>query len=65
MKAVRWEDTKRKIREISPDWDAPDRVAAREHSREELRAEQRRYQLAVQRRLRPGALPGRRNVRAV
>jgi len=46
MKAVRWEDTKRRIREISPDWDSPDRVAARERSREELRAEQRGYQLA-------------------
>jgi DNA-binding XRE family transcriptional regulator len=46
MKAVRWEDTKRRVREISPDWDAPDRVAARERGREELRAEQRGYQLA-------------------
>jgi predicted XRE-type DNA-binding protein len=46
MKAVRWEDTKRRIREISPDWDSLDRVAARERSREELRAEQRGYQLA-------------------
>jgi len=46
MKAVRWEDTKRRIREINPDWDSPDRVAARERSREELRAEQRGYQLA-------------------
>lgn len=46
MKAVRWEDTKRRIREISPDWDSPDRVAARERSRAELRAEQRGYQLA-------------------
>ena len=46
MKAVRWEDTKRRIREISPDWDSPDRVAVRERSREELRAEQRGYQLA-------------------
>ncbi|MGH3273646.1 MAG: helix-turn-helix domain-containing protein [Streptosporangiaceae bacterium] len=46
MKAVRWEDTKRRVREIHPDWDAPERVAAREHSREEMRAEQRGYQLA-------------------
>ena len=52
MKAVRWEDTKRRIREINPDWDYPDRVAARERSREELRAEQRGYQLAQ---LRKGA----------
>lgn len=46
MKAVRWEDTKRQIREISPDWDAPDRLADRERSREELRSEQRGHQLA-------------------
>jgi predicted XRE-type DNA-binding protein len=46
MKAVRWEDTKRRIREIHPDWDSPERVEARERSREELRAEQRGYQLA-------------------
>lgn len=46
MKAVRWQDTKRRIREINPDWDSPERVAARERSREELRAEQRGYQLA-------------------
>ncbi len=46
MKAVRWEDTKRRVREIDPDWDSPERVAARERSREELRAEQRGYQLA-------------------
>ncbi len=46
MKAVRWQDAKRRIREISPDWDSPDRVAARERSRAELRAEQRGYQLA-------------------
>jgi len=45
MKAVRWEDTKRRIREIHPDWDSPERIAARERSREELRAE-RGYQLA-------------------
>jgi predicted XRE-type DNA-binding protein len=46
MKAIRWEDTKRRIREIDPDWDAPERVAARERSLEDLRAEQRGYQLA-------------------
>ena len=46
MKAVRWEETKRRAREINPDWDSPERVAARERSREELRAEQRGYQLA-------------------
>jgi len=46
MKAVRWEDTKRRVREIDPDWDAPDRVVARERGREELRVEQRGYQLA-------------------
>jgi len=46
MKAVRWEDAKRRIREINPDWDSPERVEARERSREELRAEQRGYQLA-------------------
>lgn len=50
MKAVRWEDTKRGIRELDPDWDSADRVAARERSREELRAEQRGYQLAQLRR---------------
>ena len=46
MKAVRWEDTKREIRELEPDWDDPDRVAERERSRAEMRAEQRGYQLA-------------------
>ena len=46
MKAVRWEDTKRRIREINPDWDSPERVEERERSREDLRAEQRGYQLA-------------------
>jgi predicted XRE-type DNA-binding protein len=46
MKAVRWEDTKRDIRELEPDWDSPDRVAERERSRAEMRAEQRGYQLA-------------------
>jgi len=46
MKAVRWEDTKRRIRELDPDWDSADRVAARERSWEELRDEQRGHQLA-------------------
>ncbi len=46
MKAVRWEDTKREIRELEPSWDSPDRVAEREQSRAEMRAEQRGYQLA-------------------
>jgi len=46
MKAVRWEDTKREIRELEPGWDAPDHVAERERSRAEMRAEQRGYQLA-------------------
>ncbi len=46
MKAVRWEDTKREIRELEPGWDAPDRVAERARSRAEMRAEQRGYQLA-------------------
>ena len=46
MKAVRWEDTKREIRELEPGWDTPDRVAERERSRAEMRAEQRGYQLA-------------------
>jgi predicted XRE-type DNA-binding protein len=46
MKAVRWEDTKRQVRDLHPGWDAPERVAARERSRAALRAEQRGYQLA-------------------
>jgi hypothetical protein len=29
MKAVRWEDTKRQVRELNPDWDTPERTAAR------------------------------------
>ena len=24
MKAVRWEDTKRQVRELNPDWDTPE-----------------------------------------
>ena len=46
MKAIPWEDTKRRVRDLYPDWDSPERVAARERSRSELRAEQRGYQLA-------------------
>jgi hypothetical protein len=46
MKAVRWEDTKRQVRELNPDWDDPERVASRERSRAAMRAEQRGHQLA-------------------
>jgi predicted XRE-type DNA-binding protein len=46
MKAVRWEDTKRRVRELDPGWDSADRVEAQERSREVLRAEQRGYQMA-------------------
>ena len=46
MKAVRWEDTKRQVRELNPDWDIPERVASRVRSRAAMRAEQRGYQLA-------------------
>jgi predicted XRE-type DNA-binding protein len=47
MKAARrWEDTKREIRELEPGWGSPGRVARRERSRAEIRAEQRGYQLA-------------------
>jgi predicted XRE-type DNA-binding protein len=46
MKAVRWEDAKQAIRELEPGWDSPERVAERERSRAEMRAEQRGYQLA-------------------
>src|SRR5260370_11968768 len=46
MKAVRWEDAKREIRELEPGWDSADRVAERERSRAEMRAEQRGSQLA-------------------
>jgi DNA-binding XRE family transcriptional regulator len=52
MKAVRWEDTKRQVRQAYPDWDSTERVEARERGREELRAAERGYQLA---RLRKGA----------
>jgi hypothetical protein len=37
MKAVRWEDTKRQVRELNPDRDAPERVASRERSRGDAR----------------------------
>lgn len=40
MKAVRWEDTKRRVRELNPDWEAPERMAARERSRAALRGAQ-------------------------
>ena len=50
MKAVRWEDTKRQVRELNLDRDAPERMAARERGRVALRAEQRGYQLAQLRR---------------
>jgi DNA-directed RNA polymerase specialized sigma subunit len=46
MKAVRWEETKRQVRELNPDWDTQERTAARDRSRAALRAEQRGYQLA-------------------
>jgi hypothetical protein len=54
MKAVRWEDTKRQVRELNPDWDSPERVAERERGRAALRAEQRRSLLARLRRSAPG-----------
>ena len=50
MKAVRWEETKRQVRELNPDWDTPERVAAREQGRAALRAEHRGHQLAQLRR---------------
>jgi predicted XRE-type DNA-binding protein len=50
VKAVRWEDTRRRVRELDPGWDSAGRVAARGRSREELRAEQRGYQMAQLRR---------------
>ena len=46
MKAVRWEDTRREIRELEPGWDTSGRVAERKRSRAEMRAGQRGYQLA-------------------
>jgi DNA-binding XRE family transcriptional regulator len=50
MRAIRWEDTKRQVREQNPGWDAPERIEARERGRAALRAEQRGYQLAQLRR---------------
>ncbi len=46
MKAVRWEDTKRRIRVLRPVWDCVQRVASRERSRDELRR-QRGCELAA------------------
>jgi hypothetical protein len=46
MKAVRWEDTKRQVRQAHPGWDSPERARARERGREELRAMERGHQLA-------------------
>jgi|SRR6266487_280678 len=61
MKAVRWEDAKRQIREFDTGCDFADRVAARERSREELRAEHRGCQLAqLRRELRPDPSADRR-----
>ena len=47
MKGVSWVETRRRAREIDPTWDSPDRVAARDKSREQMRAEQRGHQLAA------------------
>lgn len=41
MKGVPWEEAKRRAREIDPEWDSPERIAARKESRERMRAEQR------------------------
>ncbi|MFD4429165.1 helix-turn-helix domain-containing protein [Nocardia sp. NPDC058497] len=46
MKGIPWEETKRRARELDPTWDSPERVASREESREQMRAEQRGNQLA-------------------
>ncbi|MEU6414328.1 hypothetical protein [Microbispora sp. NPDC046933] len=46
---VKSSDTKARVREIDPDWDSPERAAAREASREQLRAELRGAQLAEMR----------------
>jgi hypothetical protein len=54
MKAVRWEDIKRQVRELNPDGDSPERVAERQRGRAALRVEQRRYRLARLRRSAPG-----------
>ncbi|TDC98775.1 hypothetical protein E1292_34130 [Nonomuraea deserti] len=46
---MKWSDTKAKVREIAPEWDSPERVAARETSREQLRVELRGTRLAEMR----------------
>lgn len=46
MKSAPWEEAKRRAREIDPTWDSPERIAARDESREQMRAEQRGHQLA-------------------
>lgn len=43
---VKWSETKARRREIDPEYDSPERVAARESGREQLRAELRGAQLA-------------------
>ncbi|WP_066364547.1 helix-turn-helix domain-containing protein [Herbidospora mongoliensis] len=43
---VKWSDTKAQRREIDPDCDSPERIADREASREQMRAELRGAQLA-------------------
>jgi hypothetical protein len=57
MKAVRWEDTKREIREREPDWDSPDRLAERERSRAEMRAEQQLLRVSALRSFLPFLRP--------
>lgn len=47
---VKWSDTKAKLDEMDPDRNSPERVAARETSRERLRAELSGAQLAETRR---------------
>jgi DNA-binding transcriptional regulator YiaG len=46
---VKWSDTKAKIRDMDPEWDAPERIVARKESRDQLRAELRGTQLAEMR----------------
>lgn len=48
-KFVKRSDSKAKVREVDPEWDSSERVAAREASREQLRAELRGAQLAEMR----------------
>lgn len=45
MKSAPREEVKRRAREIEPTWDSPERVAARNESRERMRAEQHEHQL--------------------